>query len=108
MTTPYLFIPAAAPVPRHVHRVVVGNDGSDLAEAVLRTAQAVGHSLNVDVIAVEAIEPGTINGEAFRRLEPTITARLVRAPDRRAAAATRDRTCPRSAYRTAGPARAEC
>lgn len=79
MTTPYLFIPAGAPVPRQVHRVVVGNDGSDLAEAVLRTAQAVGHSLNVDVIAVEAIEPGTIDSAAFRRWKPTITGRLVRA-----------------------------
>ncbi|MCO5177170.1 MAG: universal stress protein [Thermomicrobiales bacterium] len=79
LTTPFVVIPPGASAPSQINRIVVGNDRSALAEAVLRVARQIAHSLAVDVIEVEAIEPDTIDTAAFLAQEPQIAARSVRA-----------------------------
>lgn len=78
VTTPFVVIPRGASVPSQINRIVVGNDRSALAEAVLRVARQIAHSLAVDVIEVEAIEPDTIDSAAFLALKPQLAARSVR------------------------------
>jgi nucleotide-binding universal stress UspA family protein len=76
MTVPFALIPAGNVAPAHIHSVVVGNDGSDLAERVLGVARSIGHSLGVDVIEVLAYEP---EDEDTYGTEPLVTPRLIRA-----------------------------
>lgn len=79
LTTPFVMIPPGAEAPAQIQRIIVGNDRSSLAERVLRTAQTVGHALGVDVIGVEAVEPGTLADDEFAAFVPTLAPRLVRA-----------------------------
>lgn len=79
LTTPFVVIPPGAAPPSQIHRIVVGNDHSALAEAVLRVARQIAHSLAVDVIEVEAVEPDTVEPAAFLAFEPQVAARSVRA-----------------------------
>lgn len=82
LTTPFVVIPPNAEAPAQIQRIIVGNDRSSLAERVLRTAQTVGHALGVDVVGVEAVEPGTVGDAEFASLAPELAARTVRARGR--------------------------
>lgn len=81
LKTPFVLIPPGAVAPAHIHSVVVGNDRSRLAEEVLNVARVMGHSLGVDVIEVQAIEPADI-APGMPPAEPVVQARLVRANGR--------------------------
>lgn len=72
ITMPYLVIPEGARVPERMKRIVVGFDRSDLAGDVLRIARVVAHSLDVEVIAVEAVEPGKLPPGEFADVEPLV------------------------------------
>src|SRR5699024_546933 len=72
MQTPFLAVPARSQLPGRVRRIVVGMDQSDLAATVLSTARRLASSLDVEVIAVEAIEPGMLQADEFAQLEPII------------------------------------
>jgi nucleotide-binding universal stress UspA family protein len=76
MTVPFALIPTGNVAPAHIHSIVVGNDGSDLAEQVLNVARSIGHSLGVDVIEVHVYEPEDTDTYGS---EPVITPRLIRA-----------------------------
>lgn len=78
MRSPFIVVPSVAPVPGRVRRIVVGMDQSPLAATVLETARRLAQSLDVEVISVEAVEPGTIPADEFTALEPVIRGDQVR------------------------------
>ncbi len=65
MKTSYMLLPVEARIPSQVHCVVVGYDQSDLSAEVVRMGRVIAGSLDVDVIAVEAIEPGSVSDADF-------------------------------------------
>lgn len=79
METSYMLLPEGATMPKRVHCIVVGYDQSRLAAEVLRTARSLGQSFDVDVIAVEAIEPGMLPDDEFLRRQIVIENRRIRA-----------------------------
>lgn len=79
MRTSYMLLPEDAAMSERVHCIVVGYDQSRLAGEVLRTARSLGQSFDVDVIAVEAIEPGMLPDDEFLTDQLIIEERMVRA-----------------------------
>lgn len=78
MRSPFVVVPSIAQVPTRARRIVVGMDRSSLAARVLATARRLAQSLDVEVIAVEAIEPGTLPPSEFTSLEPVVREDQVR------------------------------
>lgn len=78
LISPFIVIPPRAAPPSSIRSIVVGSDRSDLAETVLRTSQTFGQSMNMTVIEVEVVEPGTVGQDEFLRTQPTIGPRRVR------------------------------
>ncbi|HEX5167407.1 MAG TPA: universal stress protein [Thermomicrobiales bacterium] len=72
MTAPFALIPAGNVAPNHIRSVVVGNDGSELAEQVLAAVR----SLGVDVVEVLVYEPEDTDTYGT---DPVITPNLIRA-----------------------------
>lgn len=78
LTSPFIVVPTPANPPDRIRRIVVGVDQSPLASTVLQTARRVASSLDVEVIPVEAIEPGSIEPDDFVRAEPVIAGDHIR------------------------------
>ncbi|HLT20033.1 MAG TPA: universal stress protein [Thermomicrobiales bacterium] len=75
----YMLLPVEARVQPRVHSIVVGYDRSAHSSEVLRVARVMAGSLDVNVIAVEAIEPESASPEEFQRSELVLDERLIRA-----------------------------
>lgn len=75
----YMLLPVDARVHPRVHSIVVGYDRSEHSSEVLRVARVMAGSLDVNVIAVEAIEPESVSAAEFERSELVIEERLIRA-----------------------------
>ncbi len=75
----YMLLPVEARIPDRVHSVVVGYDQSELSEEVVRIARVMAGSLDVDVISVEATEPGQVADEAFASHRLVMEARRIQA-----------------------------
>lgn len=78
LASPFIVVPAGSRPPERIRRIVVGMDQSELASTVLGIARRVARSLDVDVIPVEAIEPGTMPADEFVEVQQVIAADHVR------------------------------
>lgn len=77
METPFVVVPARSRIPERVRQIVVGMDQSPLAARVLNIARRMARSLDVEVTAVEAVEPGTIATAEFVDFKPIIRDDLI-------------------------------
>jgi nucleotide-binding universal stress UspA family protein len=79
MRTFYMLLPVGAHISERVHCVVVGYDQSEFSTEVVRTARVMAGSLDVNVIAVEAIEPDAVEVDDFRAQSLVMDERRIRA-----------------------------
>lgn len=78
LVTPFILLPPAVIPPRPIAAAVVGMDGSDLSVRIATIAQELAGRLGVQLVVVEAVEPGSTPGPEFLEVVPAVSPAHVR------------------------------
>jgi len=72
LTSAIAIVPPKSPAPPAISRVVIGTDRSELSDSILERARVLAEGLAVQILTVEAVEPGSASIPDFLATSPTI------------------------------------